>query len=198
MSGTAMNNSRIAILALFLMLVGCSRPTETPPLEGAKIGGPFTLMGEDGRAVKSSDFDGKYRLIYFGYTFCPDVCPVDVQKLAKGYQLFEKRDAERAARIVPIFITVDPSRDTPDVLKQWTDAFDPHLIGLTGTTAQIDAVAKMFAVYVKREAPNKDGAYLVDHMRMALLMGPKGEPIALIPQDKDAQTIAAELDRWVR
>lgn len=193
-----MNNSRLVLVAFLLALAGCSRPTETPPLEGARIGGPFTLVGENGAQVKNSSFDGKYRLVYFGYTFCPDVCPTDVQKLMKGYQLFEKEDAERAARIVPIFITVDPARDTPDVLKQWTDAFDPHLIGLTGTTAQIDAVAKQFAVYVKRKTPNKDGAYLVDHMRMALLMGPKGEPIALIPQDKDVQTIAAELDRWVR
>jgi len=116
----------------------------------------------------------------------------------KGYQLFEKQDAKRAAEIVPIFITLDPARDTPDVLRKWTEAFDPHLIGLTGTVPQIDAVAKQFAVYFKREAPNKDGAYLVDHARMALLMGPKGEPVALIPQDKDAQAVAADLDRWVR
>jgi protein SCO1 len=193
-----MNNSRLLFLSMLLALAGCNRPTEAPPLQGAAIGGPFVLTGEDGGQVRSSGFDGKYRLIYFGYTFCPDVCPTDVQTLMKGYQLFEKEDAGRAAKVVPLFITVDPARDTPQVLKQWTDAFDPHLIGLTGTTAQIDAVAKKFAVYYKREKPNADGAYLVDHMRMAMLMGPKGEPIALIPQDKDAKTVAAELDRWVR
>jgi len=191
-------NKALPLLAGLLALAACNRASEAPPLEGAAIGGPFTLVGENSQPVQSSSFDGKYRLIYFGYTFCPDVCPTDVQILMKGYQLFEKQDAKRAAEIVPIFITLDPARDTPDVLKKWTDAFDPHLIGLTGTVPQIDAVAKQFAVYFKRERPNKDGAYLVDHARMALLMGPKGEPIALIPQDKDAQAVAAELDRWVR
>jgi len=191
-------NKALLLLAGLLALAGCNRASEAPPLEGAAIGGPFTLVGENSQPVQSSSFDGKYRLIYFGYTFCPDVCPTDVQILMKGYQLFEKQDAKRAAEIVPIFITLDPARDTPDVLKKWTDAFDPHLIGLTGTVPQIDAVAKQFAVYFKREQPNKDGAYLVDHARMALLMGPKGEPIALIPQDKGAQAVAAELDRWVR
>lgn len=191
-------NKALFHLAGLLALAGCNRTSEAPPLQGAAIGGPFTLVGENSQPVRSSSFDGKYRLIYFGYTFCPDVCPTDVQILMKGYQLFEKQDAKRAAEIVPIFITLDPARDTPDVLRKWTDAFDPRLIGLTGTVPQIDAVAKQFAVYFKREAPNKDGAYLVDHARMALLMGPKGEPIALIPQDKDAQAVAAELDRWVR
>lgn len=193
-----MNKARLLILLGLAVLAACSRPAEAPPLEGAAIGGPFTLTGESGQPVKSSSFDGKYRLIYFGYTFCPDVCPVDMQTLMKGYKAFEKQDAERAVRIVPLFITLDPARDTPEVLRQWTDAFDSRLIGLTGTPAQIDAVAKRFAVYFKREKPDAEGAYLVDHARMALLMGPKGEPIALIPHDKDAAAVAAELDRWVR
>ena len=193
-----MNKALFLFPLLLALVAGCSRPTETPPLEGATIGGPFTLTGETGKPVSSSSFDGKYRLIYFGYTFCPDVCPVDMQTLMKGYKQFETQDADRAAKIVPLFITLDPARDTPDVLRQWTDAFDPHLIGLTGTPAQIDAVAKQFAIYFKRDAPDSDGAYLVDHARMALLMGPKGEPIALIAHDKDAATVAAELDRWVR
>jgi len=193
-----MNKARFFMLLAFATIVACSRPTEEPPLQGAAIGGPFTLTGESGKPVSSSSFDGKYRMIYFGYTFCPDVCPTDMQTLMKGYQQFGKQDPERAAKIVPLFITLDPARDTPAVLTQWTEAFDPRLIGLTGTPEQIDAVAKRFAVYFKREKPDAQGAYLVDHARMALLMGPKGEPIALIPQDKDAATVAAELDRWVR
>lgn len=193
-----MNKAHLLTLLGLATLAACDRPSETPPLDGAKIGGAFTLVGEGGQPVMSSSFDGKYRLIYFGYTFCPDVCPVDVQTLMKGYKEFERKDAERAGRVVPLFITLDPARDTPDVLRQWTDAFDPHLIGLTGTPAQIDAVAKQFAVYFKRDTPDEDGAYLVDHARMSLLMGPKGEPIALIAHDKDAATVAAELDRWVR
>lgn len=193
-----MNKARFLLLLSLAALSACSRPTETPPLEGAAIGGPFTLVGESGQPVKSSSFDGKYRLIYFGYTFCPDVCPTDMQTLMRGYKAFEKQDADRAAKVVPMFITVDPERDTPQVLKEWTDHFDPDLIGLTGSVPQIDAVAKQFAMLVERGKPDKDGAYLVNHSRMALLMGPKGEPIALIAHDKDAATVAAELDRWVR
>jgi len=193
-----MNKAFPLISLLFVLTSACSRPVETPPLEGAAIGGPFTLISETGQPLKSSSFDGKYRLIYFGYTFCPDVCPSDTQTLMKGYQQFEKDDAARAAKVTPIFITLDPARDTPAVLTQWTDAFDPHLIGLTGSEQQIDAVAKQFAIFFRREEADADGAYLVDHARMALLMGPKGEPIALVPQDKDAKSVAAELDRWVR
>ena len=193
-----MNKAYPFLIAGLIALAGCDRPVEESPLAGASIGGPFVLTGENGQRVDSRSFDGKYRLIYFGYTFCPDVCPTDIARLMKGYQKFEQDDAARAARVVPIFITVDPQRDTPEVLRQWTDSFDPHLIGLTGSEAEIAAVTKQFAVYSRREAANKDGGYLVDHARMALLMGPKGEPIALIPQDRDPATIAAELDRWVR
>lgn len=189
-----MNKALFLFPFLLALVAGCSRPNETPPLEGATIGGPFTLVGESGKPVSSSSFDGKYRLIYFGYTFCPDVCPIDMQTLMKGYKQFEKTDAERAARIVPLFITLDPARDTPDVLRQWTDAFDPRLIGLTGTVPQIDAVAKQFAIYVKRDTPDSDGAYLVDHARMALLMGPKGEPIAIIPTDGHPNLVGSGAD----
>lgn len=194
-----MNIPRLSImLGLMAVTLACSPPRETPPLEGAAIGGPFTLTGEDGRPVSSAAFDGKYRLIYFGYTFCPDVCPNDVQKLMQGLQLFGRQDSGRAASVVPIFITLDPARDTPEVLREWTDAFDPRLVGLTGSDVDIEKVAKQFAVFFKRDAPDANGAYLVDHARMAVLFGPKGEPITLLSQDKDAETIAGELDRWVR
>lgn len=185
-------------LAALLLLAACKPAAETPPLQGAAIGGAFTLTDENGRRVASSSFDGRYRLVYFGYTYCPDICPTDMQNLMQGLKKFGTRDARRAGEIVPIFITLDPARDTPEVLKQWTDSFDPRLIGFTGSDADIDKVAKQHAVFFKREKPNADGGYLVDHARMAILFGPKGEPIALISQDKDAETIAGELDRWVR
>ena len=193
-----MTKAFISLLLSTLLVAGCNRPATPPPLEGATIGGDFTLIGESGQRVSSRAFDGDYRLIYFGFTFCPDVCPVDMQVLMKGLRLFEAQDADRARRVVPIFITVDPARDTPAVLRQWTDAFHPRLLGLTGSEAEIAAVAKDYAILFKRQDPNAQGAYLVDHARMAMLFGPKGEPIALIPQDKDGPAVAAELDRWVR
>ena len=96
------------------------------PLAGAKIGGPFALIDENGRPVTDRSFAGKYRVMYFGYTYCPDVCPVDVQTIAQGLAELEKRDPALAARVVPIFVTVDPARDTPAVLKQFTAAFSPR------------------------------------------------------------------------
>lgn len=193
-------NKALACLALscLAILAACNRPSEPAPLEGATIGGDFVLTGEDGSRVDSKSFAGKYRLVYFGYTYCPDVCPVDMQNLMKGLKLFAQSDAARAKKVQPIFITLDPARDTPAVLKEWTAAFHPRLIGLTGTDKEIDEVARKYAIIYSRQKPNEQGAYLVDHARMATLFGPKGEPIALVPQDKDGQTVAAELDRWVR
>ena len=178
-----------------LALTGCS-PSETPPLAGATLGGPFTLTNQDGRTVSDTDFAGKYRLIYFGYTFCPDICPVDVQNIMKGYRDLAKAKPDLAKRIQPIFITIDPARDTPAALKSYTNAF-PGLIALTGTEAEIAAVAKRYAIYYKR-VPDPNSGYLMDHSRMATLFGPKGEPLALITQDKGAGPVVADLERWAK
>ncbi len=200
-----MNNQILsrALAALLLLaapvslLSGCNQASETPPLADAKIGGPFTLTDQDGRKVSDTDFAGKYRLIYFGYTFCPDVCPVDVQNLMKGYKQIEASNPVLAAKIQPIFITVDPARDTPAVLKQFVGAFHPKLIGLTGSEAEIAAVAKQFAIFYKKQdgTPGTPG-YLVDHSRQAMLFDPQGKPLALIAQDKDAATVVADIERW--
>lgn len=169
-----------------------------PPLEGARMGGAFSLTNQDGKTVTDRDFAGKYRLVYFGYTFCPDVCPVDVQLMGQGLAAFEKADATRGAKVVPIFVTVDPARDTPAVVKQFVSNFHPRMVGLTGSVAQIDDVAQRYGVAFMRQPPNAQGAYLVDHARMIVLYGPKGEPIAIMPQNAKPDEIAAELGRWVR
>lgn len=187
-------------LALPLSLTACDSTATKPeaPLDGAKIGGPFTLTDQDGKTVKDSDFAGKYRILYFGYSYCPDVCPVDLQKIAAGFAKFEKAQPERAKAIQPIFITIDPERDTPAVLKQYVSAFHPRLIGLTGTPEQIKAVADAYLVMYKAQKPAGPDpkAYLVDHSRQAYLMGKQGEPIALLPYDESPEAIAAEIDKW--
>ena len=195
-----MNNARFLapLLAACLGLAACQAPTAEPPLAGARIGGPFSLVDQNGKTVTDAQFAGRYRLIYFGYTFCPDVCPTDLQTLMKGLKLFETQDAARAAKVQPIFVTIDPERDTPPVLRQWVAAFHPRLIGLTGTPAQIAAVAKEYAVYYKKVETPGSGAYLMDHARQAVLFGPKGEPLALIPQDETPEAAAAALAKWVR
>ena len=192
----------LSIFAAFaLALSACSQSTQPagpPPLEGADIGGDFTLTGEDGKPVSWGDFDGQYRTIYFGYTFCPDVCPVDVQRAMAGLKRFEASDPERAAKVQPLFVSVDPARDTPEVLTEFTDAFHPRLIGMTGSKEQLDKLTKDYAAYYSIGEPNEAGGYLVDHTSITYLFGPEGEPIAILPTDEGPQAVAAELDRWVR
>ena len=197
-----MNEKRflaLAALLLSVLLGACSpKAAESPPLEGAAIGGPFTLTDQDGRQVSGSDFAGRYRLIYFGFTYCPDVCPVDLQVIGQGLRQLEASDPAIAAKVQPIFISVDPERDAPPVLKQFVSAFHPRLIGLTGTPEQIADVAKRFGIYYMKDQPPGLSGYLVNHSRMATLFGPKGEPIAIIPHDQGADAVAKELRHWVK
>ncbi len=204
MAKRTMNNRRTlpalaAGLAALAALSGCARHDGgTPPLAGAAIGGPFTLTDQDGRSFSSASLAGKYRIVYFGYTFCPDACPTDVAVLGKALRQLDVSDPARAARIQPLFITVDPARDTPAVLKQFVRAFHPRLIGLTGSAAQIAAVAKDYAVFY-RKAPAAAGPdnYLMDHPRIAILLGPDGKPIELLPVDAGADAVVADLRKWV-
>jgi protein SCO1/2 len=189
-----------ALIALLLVLLagGCTNGpgAADAPLKGATMGGPFALTDQNGRRVTDRDFAGKYRLVYFGFTFCPDVCPVDMATLAGGLRRFERSAPERAARVQPIFITVDPARDTPPVLRQFVSAFHPRFIGLTGSEAEIAQVARRYRIFYDRGAANQ-GGYNVNHSQMAVLYGPEGEPIAIVPHDKGPEGVAAELERWV-
>ena len=188
-------------VAASLLLAACGPSTATrqeePPLAGAAIGGPFTLSDKNGKEVRWQDFDGKYRIVYFGYSFCPDVCPLDVAMMMQGFTRFEKAEPKLAAQVQPIFITIDPARDTPAVVGEFAAAFSPRLLGLTGTPAQVDVAAKAFRAYYAK-GQQSAGGYLMDHSRMIYLMGRKGEPIAMLPTDKDADAVAAELEKWVR
>lgn len=187
-----------APLATLLLLPACGgAPGDPPPLEGGRIGGDFTLTGEDGGPVRWKDFDGKYRTVYFGYTFCPDVCPTDNQRLGAGLKLFEKEHAALGAKVQPLFVSVDPERDTPAVLKEFTANFHPRMIGLTGDEATLHKVAASFAASFSRGEDSPGGGYLMNHTNITLLFGPKGEPIATLPTDQGAEAVAAELEKWV-
>lgn len=210
MSGPVMNNIKnIAKMILgggLLTIMAACNPVSDgevsadmePPLAGAKIGGTFTLTNQDGGITSEDQFKGQYRIIYFGYSYCPDVCPVDLANIMLGLKQAEKEDPALASKIQPIFISVDSSRDTPAVLKQYVSAFHPRLIGLTGSPEEIADVAKKYLIIY--DVRNDDGAteYLVDHSRQAYLFGPDGEPLALLPYDGTPQDVAAEIIRWVR
>jgi len=202
MNRCAMSRRTIAIAACLAIAVlgGCGQEAVRagdPPLAGAAIGGPFELVDSAGKAVRWDDFDGKYRVLYFGYAYCPDVCPLDVQRMMQGFNLFKEAEPELAAQVQPIFITIDPARDTPAVVGEFTHAFSDDLLGLTGTPEQVDKAAKAFAVYYAKGEVSEGGGYLMDHSRAAYLMGRKGEPIATLPVDKTPQEVAAELEKWV-
>ncbi len=209
MSGRAMN--KYHILTGLLLLAGCNNPSSQPPLSsaplaGANIGGPFTLIDQDGHPRSDREFAGKFRMVYFGYTSCPDICTPDTQNLMAGLKLFEKAHPDLANKIQPFFITVDPERDTPKVLKQFVRAFHPRLIGLTGTPEQIATAAKEFAVYYARVPGSSPDNYVMSHSQNPYLMDTNGKPLALFPTDNAAsgahegapEKVAAELEKWVR
>lgn len=192
-------------------LAGCGDPdapppAAEPPLKGARIGGPFTLTDQNGKTVKDSDFAGRYRIVYFGYSFCPDICPVDLQKLMRGLAAFEKSDPARGAKIQPLFITVDPARDTPEALKPFVARYHPRLLGLSGTPEQIAKVAKSYAVSFSKVEGSAPDRYLMGHTQIAFLMDPTDKPLSPLPLD-DPRThadegspalVATDLAKWVK
>jgi protein SCO1/2 len=137
----------------------------------ALIGGPFTLTDHNGKRVTDRDFRGRYMLVFFGFTFCPDVCPSGLQVIAAALDKL----GPKAESIVPLFITVDPERDTPEQLASYVKSFHPRLIGLTGTPAEIEAVIKAYRVYARKVAdPKSTAGYTFDHSTFIYLMGPDG------------------------
>jgi protein SCO1/2 len=195
-----MNRSSLALLLLLAACHAADTPTvaDKPPLSGATIGGPFALIDQNGRPVTDRNFAGRYRIMYFGYTFCPDVCPTDVQAIGAAVKLLDASDPALAAKVVPIFVTVDPARDTPAVVKQFVSAFHPRMVGLTGNPAAVAATAKEFAVYASKGPASPDGGYLVNHTRQTYLMDKDGKPLALLPVEQGPQAVADEIKRWAR
>jgi protein SCO1/2 len=206
-----MNKTPLFALSALLLVAGCNpTPAQLPlseaPLAGATIGGDFLLTDQNNKKRSFKEFDGSYRIVYFGYTNCPDICTPDMQNLMAGLKAFEKKNPELGAKIQPIFITVDPLRDTSGVLKQFVSAFHPRAIGLTGTADEIAETTKKFAIYSSRVEGSSPENYLMSHSQTPYLMGPKGEPLALMPADvpnTDANEgapdlVEAELTKWVR
>jgi len=152
----------------------------------AAIGGPFTLIDQNGHVRTDRDFRGRWMLVYFGYTYCPDVCPTTLQEMADAL----RRLGTKARRAEPLFITLDPERDHPAVLRKYLAAFGPEFEGLTGTPKQIASVARAYRVYYARHAL-PGGGYSVDHSSIIYLMNPDGQFVSIL----DAQQGAAALEK---
>lgn len=179
-----------AMIGLKLRAVNGSAPADVPGQirvgADAAIGGPFALTDQDGHRVTDKDFAGRFMLIYFGYTFCPDVCPTELNAMALALDRLGTR-----VRVVPVFITVDPARDTPETLKTYLAAFGSDFVGLTGSAEDIASVAKAYRVYYKKAEGESEDAYLMDHTSLLYLMGPDGKLAALFRTGASPDDIAA-------
>lgn len=187
----------LGVLALLVVVGLHVKGRLTPPRAGEtatgvaspRIGGHFTLVDEDGRTVTDADFRGRFMLVYFGYTDCPNVCPTTLGVVAEAVD----RLGERAEQVTPVFISVDPERDRPERLKTYVAAFHPRMVGLTGDAEQVKAAAKGYRVYyAKAEGGDADDT-LVDHTSVVYLMGPDGSFRTHFSHGTDADAMAERI-----
>lgn len=155
------------------------------------IGGPFTLTDHTGKRVTDKDFQGKYMLVYFGYTFCPDVCPTSLSIVGDA---LDQLSAEELAKVTPVFISVDPERDTPEMMASYVPNFHDKMVGLSGSLDEVKAVARAYkAYYGKVNADDPDGNYTMDHSSITYLMGPDGLYVAHFNHGTEPDVMAARL-----
>ncbi len=175
------------LLALFAFPgLGARAPAAGP---GLAIGGPFALTDGAGHPVTDASYAGDWRLVYFGYTHCPDACPTTLSKLAAS---LDKLTPAARARLRVLFITVDPGRDTPAIVGDYARAFGPEFVGLTGTQAALDGVEASYHVYARRH-DLKGGDYAMDHSSIIYVMGPDGQYAGLLDDSLSPADLAARL-----
>ena len=195
----------IAALFAFVISVDATRAEDTPPDQAAAarmmddlmygrgtVGGPFTLTDQNGRTRSDSDFRGKLMIVYFGYTFCPDVCPADLMAITQALDTL----GHSAKNIQPIFITVDPERDDK-VLADYVRAFHTSLIGLTGSPEEIRKVANAYKAFYAKVPGERDGDYAIDHTGVIYLMGRDGEYLGFMPPQTDPQKLTEVLRKYL-
>ena len=169
-------------------------PTQTIVSSGAAlIGGPFELVDQTGATRTEADFRGRHMLIYFGYTFCPDICPTSLLAMSQGLSLLAEQAPEQAGQVVPLFITVDPERDTLEVMRGYAEHFHPDLVALTGSAEQIEGAAKSYRVYYRKAASESASDYLMDHSGFIYLMDAEGAYMRHFSHSATAEEIAAGL-----
>jgi protein SCO1/2 len=155
-----------------------------------EIGGPFSLVNQDGKSVSQADFTGRYMLIYFGYTYCPDVCPTALSAMGNALDIL----GSKGDIITPVFITVDPERDDANALKMYVEHFHPRLVGLTGSPDQVKAAAKAYKAYFAKVGDGyNDGTYAMDHSSITYLMGPDGKFVTHFGHGVDGEQMARKI-----
>ncbi len=193
-----MRRAILPLLAFSLGLVGISAAAfialkpESAPIGAPSVGGPFTLVDQDGRTVTEKDFAGATHLVFFGFTHCPDVCPTTLQQISDVLAaLGPKGKAMKVA-----FVTVDPERDDPASLKTYLASFDPRITGLTGTPEQITAVEKAYRAYA-RKVPDKNGEYVMEHTALVYVMDAKNHFLGALDISRPPEQTAAELAKRI-
>ena len=190
-----MSRTMKALLAVWIaVLVGAAGWVGWDAMQGRQpaIGGPFTLVDQNGRTVTNEMLKGKPTLIYFGYTFCPDVCPTSLLLMETA---IETLGPDAAKKVNLVFITIDPGRDTEKLIKDYVGNFSPTFIGLTGTPEQVTAAARAYRVYYQK-VPGKDGApYLMDHSSIVYVLDRNGRFVTHFTHEAKAEAIAAGVQR---
>lgn len=162
----------------------------------ALIGGSFELTNHLGQPMTDKDFLGKYMIVYFGYTFCPDVCPMDLQIMADSLRHLADLDSKKLEKVTPVFVTIDPERDTTDVMAEYISFFHEDLIGLTGTLAQVDTIKKAYRVYAAKADDSPD--YLVDHTAYTYFMDTDGTLLKHFNHGEDPEMMAAQMAALIK
>lgn len=189
------------ILAAIFFLLGVPREqTSTSPLSGTTpiagadmFGGAFTLTDHNGEQVTDKSWPDKYRIIYFGFTFCPDVCPLGMTTIANALSDLPQDIQDK---IQPVFITVDPARDDAATLKQYVTLFNPNFIGLTGTDEQINHIKKLYKIYAEKDGSGDE--YMINHSAFTYLVDPDGTLVGLYAHETTAKEMAADMAKQVR
>ena len=183
----------VAILAgVAIWIVWLNQSGGVPGVTAAQIGGPFTLTDQNGETVTEAALQGHPSAIYFGYTYCPDVCPTTLADLTQWMSDL----GASADRLKVYFVTVDPERDTREVMASYLQAFDPRFIGLTGTRPQIDQIIQAYRVY-SRKVPGENGSYTMDHTATVLLLDGKAQLVSTIDYQEKPEQALAKLKRLI-
>jgi protein SCO1/2 len=187
-----------SVAGWYLWKLGDQRTAQLVPAETSATvsepGGPFQLVDQNNNARSDANFRGKYMLIYFGYTYCPDVCPTTLAIMTAAL----KKMGQTGSSIVPIFVTIDPARDTPDVMKSYLAAFDPRFIGLTGTQEQITAAAKAYRIFYQKIPLEGGDGYTMNHSSIIYLMGPDGRYKTHFTDQDTPENMASALEKQIR
>lgn len=169
--------------------------TRTPNMAGVQLGGDFTLQDHTGKTITQNDYAGMLKLIYFGFTYCPAICPTELQKMAASYEMLED---DIKPQIAPLFITVDPDRDTVTVMRDYVEMFHPAFVGLRGTPEQTEDIKKKYRVFATKVQDESLQDYTVDHSSFIYLMSADNKPLMIFRMEDGADMIAAEIRKALK